>query len=178
MTQIISGIRLWSFPPPSETTLRDVLGATDPTPNKKLPKPVAVNLFAGLGYSVEPKHIAWSPDGSKMAFETWRLKGEGDRELRGIVVMDTKLDSSTPQGIVVTLDMVDSMRYMVAAGPAGLPQNPRWAPDGSRLLYELQRPDGKHDLWIINADGTNPINLTKGQGDNTDGVWSPAHRKL
>lgn len=176
-TQIISGIRLWTFPPPPEPTLRDVLGGSDPTPYKKLPKPVPVNLFAGLGYSVEPKHIAWSPDGSKMAFETWRLKGEGDRELHGIVVMDTTLDSSHPQGIVVTPDMVDSVRYMVAAGPAGVPQNPRWAPDGSRLLYELQRPDGKHDLWIINADGTNPINLTKGQGDNTDGAWSPAHRK-
>jgi Tol biopolymer transport system component len=67
---------------------------------------------------------------------------------------------------------------MVPVGPLGLPQNPRYSPDGSRLLYELQRPDGKHDLWIINADGTNQINLTKGQGDNMDGSWSPAHRKL
>ena len=155
--QIISGIRLWSFSNPS--------------------KPEPINLFAGLGYSVEPKHIAWSPDGSKMAFETWQLKREGVRELRGIVVMDTTLDSSNPQGIVVTQAVVNSVRYMVAAGPEGLPQNPRWAPDGSRLLYELQRPDGKHDLCVINADGTNKFNLTKGQGDNTDGVWSPAHRK-
>jgi len=155
-TQLISGIRLWSFKNPS--------------------KPEPVNLFASLNFSVEPKHIAWSPDGSRMAFETWRLKGEGERELRGIVVMDTTLDSANPQGTVVTPAMVDAVRYMVAAGPGGLPMNPRWSPDGSRLLYESQRPDGKHDLWIINADGTNPINLTKGQGDNTDGAWSPARR--
>ncbi len=156
-TQVISGIRLWSFKNPN--------------------KPEPVNLFAGLGFSVEPRHIAWSPDGSKMAFETWRLKAEGVREMRGIVVMDTTLDSSRPQGIVVTPAVVDSMRYMVPAGPEGLPQNPRWAPDGGRLLYELQRPDGKHDLWVINSDGTNKINLTKGQGDNTDGVWSPVSHK-
>lgn len=155
-TQLISGIRLWSFKNPN--------------------KPEPANLFAGIGYSVEPRHIAWSPDGSKMAFETWRLKGEGERELRGIVVMDTAVGAN-PAGIVVTPSMVDSVRYMVEAGPDGLPQNPRWSPDGSRLLYESQLPNGKHDLWIINADGTNKINLTKGIGDNTDGAWSPAEHK-
>jgi dipeptidyl aminopeptidase/acylaminoacyl peptidase len=91
--------------------------------------------------------------------------------------MEMTQASASPQGIVVTPAMVDSVRYMVAAGPDGLPQNPRWSPDGSRLLYESQRPDGKRDLWIINADGTNKINLTKGQGDNTDGVWSPILHK-
>ena len=163
-TQIISGIRIWSFDKPAD-------------PSKKPEPPKPVNLFAGIGYSVEPKHIAWSPDGARMAFEVWRLKGEGIRELRGIVVMETTQASASPQGIVVTSSMVDSVRYMVAAGPDGLPQNPRWSPDGSRLLYESQRPDGKRDLWIINADGTNKINLTKGQGDNTDGVWSPILHK-
>ena len=175
--QIISGIRLWTFPKLTKQSLVETLSGSDPTPFKKSAQPTPVNLFAGLGYSVEPKHIAWSPDGSKMAFETWRLKGEGVRELRGIVVMETTIDSSHPQGIVVTPEMVDSVRYMVQAGPDGLPQNPRWSPDGSRLLYESQRSDGKHDLWVINTDGTNKINLTKGQGDNTDGTWSPARRK-
>jgi Tol biopolymer transport system component len=156
-TQLISGIRIWSFNNPA--------------------RPEAANLFAGLNYSIEPKHIAWSPDGSKMAFEAWQLKGEGVRELRGIVVMETRQDSSNPQGIVVTPAMVSSVRCMVTAGTDGLPQNPRWSPDGSRLLYESQRPDGKHDLWIINGDGTNKINLTKGEGDNTDGVWSPTLHK-
>jgi Tol biopolymer transport system component len=54
---------------------------------------------------------------------------------------------------------------------------PRWSPDGSRLLYELILPNGKHDLCVINKDFTNPINLTKGVGDNTQGVWSPAAKK-
>ena len=155
--QLISGIRLWSFKNPN--------------------KPEPVNLFAGIGFSVEPKHIAWSPDGTKMAFETWRLKSEGERGLRGLVVMDTTVGAD-PAGIVVTPNMVDSVRYMVEAGPDGMPLNPRWSPDGSRLLYESQLPNGKHDLWIINADGTNKINLTKGIGDNTDGSWSPAEHKL
>ncbi len=156
-TQFISGIRLWSFKNPA--------------------KPDVVNLFAALGYSVEPKNLAWSPDGSKMAFEVWRLAGEGNREMRGLVVMDTVLDSAHPQGIVVVPEVVDSVRYMVQTDAEGKPTRPRWSPDGSRLLYEVLRPNGKHDLWVINSDGTNKINLTKGQGDNTDASWSPALRK-
>lgn len=176
-TQIISGIRIWSFPKSDEPPVADRSGAPGDTSFKKAGSPIPVNLFAGLGYSIEPKHLAWSPNGSKMAFEVWQLKSEGVRELRGIVVMDTTLGSANPQGIVVTPAQVDSIRCMVTAGPDGLPQNPRWSPDGSRLLYESQRPDGKHDLWIINADGTNQINLTRGIGDNIDGAWSPAEHK-
>jgi Tol biopolymer transport system component len=77
----------------------------------------------------------------------------------------------------VSPEMADSIKCDVPAGPEGLPQNPRWSPDGSRLLYEMQRPDGKHDLWVINSDGTNRLNLTKGQGDKTDGAWSPLLHK-
>ena len=154
---MVSGIRIWSFKNPT--------------------KPEKVNLFAGIGFSVEPKHIAWSPDGTQIAFEVWQLKGEGVRELRGITIIKANLDSAGPQGFEVGPETVKTIPYLVAAGPDGLPQNPRWSPAGNRLLYESQRPDGKHDLWIINSDGTNKLNLTKGQGDNVDGVWSPAAHK-
>jgi Tol biopolymer transport system component len=151
--QLMSGIMLWSFKNPN--------------------KPEGIPLFAGFGFSVEPKHVAWSPDGKKIAFEAWRLKAEGDRKLRGIAIIND-LTSVRSQ---VTPETVETVQCMIPAGPEGLPQNPRWSPDGSRLLFEVERPDGKHDLWLINADGTNKINLTKGVGDNTDGSWSPAVHK-
>jgi Tol biopolymer transport system component len=153
--QLISGIRIWSF---------------------DSPKPTFKNLLAGIGFSVEPKSISWSPDGTKMAFECWRLKGEGDRELRGIVVMDVLPHNDLPNGVVIPPAQADTVRYMVPATADGKPQNPQWSPDGAHLLYEFVRPNGKRDLWVINTDGTNPINLTKGHGDNTDAVWSPAKR--
>ncbi len=155
--ETVSGIQIISFKDPN--------------------KPELVPLFAGVGYSIEPKHIAWSPDGSKMAFEAWHLKGEGIRELLGIVVMNTTLDSSMPQGMKVGPADVHTVPCMIPVGKDGLPQTPRWSPDSSRMLYEMQRPDAKRDLWVINSDGTNKINLTQGKGDNFDGVWSPALRK-
>ncbi len=36
-----------------------------------------------------------------------------------------------------------------------------WSPDGTRLIYTAEvSPGGPVDLWMINVDGTNPVNLT------------------
>jgi len=36
-----------------------------------------------------------------------------------------------------------------------------WSPDGTRILYTGEvTPGGPVDLWVINVDGTNPVNLT------------------
>jgi len=134
--------------------------------------PTVKNLFRGYGYSIEPKNIAWSPDGSRMAFEGWRLKGEGERELKGIVIQKIDTDNGS-DGIVVDAAHVNMIRYIIESTSAGKPQNPKWSPDSKHILFEMVLPDGNRDLWSINADGTNAINLTKGKGDNSDGAWAP-----
>ncbi|MFV1859441.1 MAG: protein kinase [Anaerolineales bacterium] len=56
---------------------------------------------------------------------------------------------------------------------------PKWSPDGSRLLYVA--PGGTDDfgnelgldLWVINADGTGIARVTRFEGDDTDPAWSP-----
>src|ERR1700727_1132192 len=130
-------------------------------------------VFTGLGYCIEPKNIAWSPDGKRMAFEGWRLSGEGKRELSGIAVQKLDADGGA-DGVTVDPDHVSGLRYLVATSAAGKPQNAKWSPDSMHLLFEMVKPDGKRDLWSINADGTNAINLTKGIGDNFEGAWSTA----
>lgn len=151
-THLLHGINIYSFESPEKPTVKQMIGALDT--------------------SIEPKNIAWSPDGKMIAFEGWAFKGEGVRELRGLLVMPiTETPVALPPGAQ------DQVHYMVPASAEGRPQHPRWSPDGARLLYEMARPDGNTDIWVINADGTNPINLTKGVGNNMQGAWSPAHRK-
>jgi len=56
---------------------------------------------------------------------------------------------------------------------------PKWSPDGSRLLYVA--PGGTDDfgnelgldLWVIFADGTGIARVTRFEGDDTDPAWSP-----
>lgn len=149
----VSGIRIFSF-----------------QDGKMQAKPI----LAALGYSIEPKNLTWSPDGIKIVFESWRLKGPGIRENAGLVLMDITpmLDSGKYPQLDTT--NLNSVQYVIKATPDAIPQNPRWSPDGKRLLYELVKSNGKRDLWVINSDGTNPFNLTKGDGDNYEGAWSPA----
>ncbi len=148
---LLSGIRIWSFENPEQ--------------------PKATDLLVSRGFNLTPKNIAWSPDGALIAFEGWQLKGAGERELRGVIVMDASKSVA-----LATPEQAKAIGYMAPAAPEGRPQRPRWSPDGTRLLFEIVRPDGGTDLAIINADGTNRINLTKGEGSNSQAVWSPQHK--
>jgi len=63
-------------------------------------------------------------------------------------------------------------------GPGDKAQ-PRWSPDGQRLLFV--GPGGTDssgnnlglDVWSMNFDGTAITNLTANPGDDTDPAWSP-----
>jgi len=50
---------------------------------------------------------------------------------------------------------------------------PTWSQGGTSLVYVKFREDGKRDLWIVNADGSDARRLTDGMGDNYAPVWSP-----
>jgi TolB protein len=56
---------------------------------------------------------------------------------------------------------------------------PAWAPDGRQLLYQ-QSPTGGTDyqLWVIQADGSQPRQLTHGVARSFGGSWSPNGRLI
>jgi len=50
---------------------------------------------------------------------------------------------------------------------------PAYSPDGRRIAYSSLR-SGSQELWISNADGSNPVQLTSSGGPVTDNArWSP-----
>ena len=103
----------------------------------------------------------WSPDGTRIAFHSNR---DGDDNWE-IYVMNA--DGTNP--INLTNHPAEDWR-------------PAWSPDGARIAFESNR-DGdwernRHDNWevyVMNADGTNPINLTN-NNRASDGrpSWEPA----
>ncbi len=111
---------------------------------------------------------AVSPDGSQVAFELWKSQGL-DRVLVGVAVVP--VDQPQPLIIRKVAD-AESLRVIVK----GDARMPRWSPDGTRLLYRKVTPKGTTDLCVVRLDGGEVMNLTKGVGDNTDGMWSPALR--
>ncbi len=51
---------------------------------------------------------------------------------------------------------------------------PVWSPDGSKIAYVAQGSETNGlDIWIMEADGSNQMNISKAPGDEFDPEWSP-----
>lgn len=85
--------------------------------------------------------IAWSPDGSRIAFA--RSTGPLRRSTNSLVVMNA---DATDEVVLVQVELAD-------LGPLA------WSPDGSRIVFmrssTMERnEDGAGGLWVVNPDGT------------------------
>ena len=94
---------------------------------------------------------------------------------RALAFVSDREDGRTLQ--IWTMDGDGSQPRQLTFGPGDKTQ-PRWAPDGNRLLYVA--PGGNDnfgnslglDIWVMNADGSGIQNITVGPGDDTDPAWS------
>jgi Tol biopolymer transport system component len=109
---------------------------------------------SGLQQLTEAKHNmrpVWSPDGSKIAFESTR---DGSREI-----------------YVMSADGSDETRLTFSKDPDTLNLQPAWSPDGSKIAY-VSDADGDTELYIMNADGTNQVRLTDNSAWELLPSWS------
>ena len=90
---------------------------------------------------------AWSPDGSKIAFISYR---DGNSE---IYVMNA--DGSYPRRL--TNDSYNE-------------HDPAWSPDGSKIAFTTSR-DGNYEIYVMNADGSNLTRLTNNTTDENFPDW-------
>ena len=49
---------------------------------------------------------------------------------------------------------------------------PNWSPDGSRIAVSVDKAVG-WDVYVMNADGSDLVQLTDDPGVDLDPVWSP-----
>jgi uncharacterized repeat protein (TIGR01451 family) len=97
---------------------------------------------------------AWSPDGSKIAFTSYR---DGNAE---IYVMNP---DGTGQTRLTTNTWIDF--------------SPAWSPDGSKIAFGTTR-DGNYEIYVMNADGTGQTNLTNNAAEDQFAAWSPDGIKI
>jgi TolB protein len=93
-------------------------------------------LTADSASSAQP---AWAPSGLQLAFASDRT-GDGE-----IFVMDT-------MGTNVTN----------LTNHAANDVEPAWSPDGSKIAFTSNRENGLYAVWVMNANGTNPVRVSPG----------------
>jgi dipeptidyl aminopeptidase/acylaminoacyl peptidase len=97
---------------------------------------------------------AWSPDGTQIAFTSFR-NGKGD-----IYVMH-------PDGSDQTRLTTSGAHDDLAA----------WSPDSKRIAFASDR-SGQLELWVMNRDGTDQRQLTHDNARDYAPTWSPDGKRL
>jgi len=97
----------------------------------------------------------WSPDGGHLIFVDW----EGNHPV--IAYADT-----SGEGYRILLDGGDLDIIQIEVL--------NYSPDGSKILFVAQRPGEGPMVWVMDADGSNPVPLAAGSAAN----WSPRGEKI
>lgn len=111
---------------------------------------------------------AWAPTGKLIAFS----RGWGPVENDWIKFNDIFVMNAGGGGSRQVTHVTTSSPFSAGA------VNPMWAPDGKRLVFEVQNsprgdPPNRRALFVVNADGSEQRQLTPWSLNGSDPDWSP-----
>ena len=130
---------------------------------------------------------SWAPDGKRLAFAretgagsaiyTVRLAGDGLKRLaRDVSSLDTQ-PSWSPDGKEIAFESDVFMlpgqifamrpdgtkRHQLTDPELGASSRPSWSSDGKLIVFMSSR-DHHTDVWVMNADGSHQLQLTRNHG--------------
>ncbi|MFN8456929.1 MAG: hypothetical protein U0401_20070 [Anaerolineae bacterium] len=106
---------------------------------------------------------SFAPDGQRLTFVSSR---SGRPE---IYIM--QLDGSEVQ--LVTNDLIRA----VIGGPVNI-GSPVWSPNGRWIAFVVSERAGQSDIWLVNADSSNAVRLTRSGAVDSNPAWSPDSSQL
>jgi tricorn protease len=79
----------------------------------------------------------------------------------------------TARGDIFSVPLEHGITLDLTHTPGAHEREVSWSPDGKRVAY-ISDESGEEEVWVRNADGTNPVMLTKGViGRLYQPLWSP-----
>jgi Tol biopolymer transport system component/predicted Ser/Thr protein kinase len=138
--------------------------------------------------------LAWTRDGRSIVYgansQLWRVRSDGSTppervELAAAAILPSAARSRDRLAFVRGMGDFDIYRFQPGGSSTPLVEStfreghPQYSPDGRRIAFESSRPSGTSEIWLSDADGRNPTQLTRGPGrhQGTPG-WSPDGRSV
>jgi TolB protein len=147
---------------------------------------------------------AWSPDGTRVAFESNRhgdLNAPADSDVYVMnadgshvreVTFSNAFDGDPAWSRTNRIAFESERAHNVdvwTIGPNGSGEkqltssaafdgDPAWSPDGRRIAFTSERDNGDREIYVMNADGSNQTRLTSSPGFDENPTWSPDGREI
>ncbi|HZD18502.1 MAG TPA: hypothetical protein VE669_10205 [Actinomycetota bacterium] len=178
----------------SQLTGRIVVSTTDDIYVANADGTGLVRLTSRPGPEFDP---AWSPDGERIVYRDSRrgineddeifvmdADGTGRRNLSANPANDWGPDWSPDGRTIVFNSDRDGMPmggFLVRPDGSRLRriptdayvEYPAWSPDSERIAFMGGASAGEYDIWVVDVDGTNLVQLTDSPGPDGWPVWSP-----
>ncbi|BDI30021.1 hypothetical protein CCAX7_20720 [Capsulimonas corticalis] len=154
----------------------------------------ATRLSTGVSVDNDP---TWSPDGSKYAYVHYdstaghyqiyiaNANGSGAHAVfSAYATYDFFEPAWSPDGTKIAFVWKNGSNYHIYAGLVsgaslqGLTSSsyddfyPAWAPDGSKITFSRTDSTGHSQIYVANADGTQPARISDGSANDATPSWS------
>jgi Tol biopolymer transport system component len=156
------------------------------------------NITGAFNTSLDDISISWSPDGTKIAFDS-RNRGKfdiytADSDGRNVSILTTDPShdcypawSPNSNQIAFASNRDDNFEIYVknsdGSGKQRITKNttaelfPSWSPDGTKIAFTSNR-DGNDEIYVMNSDGSNQTRLTDNVTADLFPSWSPDGTKI
>jgi YD repeat-containing protein len=116
--------------------------------------------------SYNDDHPRWSPNGTKILFQSDRDSTAPDPENPGPTKQDIYVMNVDGSGQTrLTTDAADDC-------------NAEWSPDGSKILFQSLRNGSYYQVYTMNPDSSGQTNLSNGSAADIQPSWSPNGSKI